>query len=151
VYDIEIRYRNDTGRFKLSVSDASLKVTKDSGAGFDLLWNLFWRYKPNSCAFVCGMGLQDSSACDNILDSILNTAHLKRFWYPDSGMRPFPTGTQGNYINWGAQYFQYDTESDYDRAGEALHDYGKSHWAWNSGNTAYLLNYRGKEYESWFP
>jgi hypothetical protein len=150
-YDIEIRYGQVTGRFVLKVTDSSLEVHAIEEGIFTLQDTLYWRYRPMSCAYVCGMSYADTTACDMLLDSILSKVPLTRYEYPAAGVRPYPTASQGHYVEWGAQYFTYQSDADFDRAGELLHAYGKSQWAWNSGNGAFLVNYRGKKYYSWSP
>lgn len=150
-YNIELKYKQDTGHFKLLVTDSSLEATALSDGIFSLQDSLYWRFRPNSCAFVCGMYHASTTTCDRLLDTLLKTARLTQYDYPANGVRPFPSGSAGYHVDWGAEYFTYESESDFERVGELLNAYGNSQWPANSGNGAFLLNYRGKRFMSWYP
>jgi len=110
---------------------------------------LYWRYPPNSFAYLCGTTIETSWICDDFLDSMLYHVSIIEFEFPDSGEICYPRASQGHYYDMPARYFFYEREADFDSAGAVLKRYTEQVISQYSGVGIHLIGWNNKDYMSW--
>ncbi|RMH93479.1 MAG: hypothetical protein D6681_13635 [Calditrichaeota bacterium] len=151
VYHLVWKYRDATDVYQLEITDTSIVVSGDSGSFTRPEFHTFWRYPPNSFALVCGTTPEFPTIRDEFVDTLLSVVSLREFQFPRGGVIPYPTRSSGHYIDLPARYFYYDTEADYDRAGEVLRDFSRRRIRPGSGVSIYLVNWKNRWFRSWHP
>ncbi len=79
VYSLNFSFNNITDRYILTVTDSYIKVTKSGTQFTKPEFELYWRYPPNSFAYLCGATTATSWICDDFLDTLLSKIELKEF------------------------------------------------------------------------
>jgi len=148
-YSLYFSYRGVTDRYVLNVSDSSIKITEGVSQFTEPKFKLFWRYPPNSFAYLCGTTTETSWMCDVFLDTLFSEIMLEEFQFPDSGEIPYPCSTSGYYYNAPVKYFLYEKDEDFDRAGEILKAYTHEVIEQHMGIGISLINRKNKRYYSW--
>lgn len=148
-YSLYLSYRDTTDTYSLILTDSFIKVTNDMSQFTDPLFILFWRYPPNSFAYLCGTTTETSWICEDFLDTLLSEVDIEEFQFPDSGTIPYPCSSGGHYYDMPAKYFFYDTDEDFDKAGEISQSYTQRVISQYSGVGISLINWKNKKYYSW--
>jgi hypothetical protein len=136
-------------KYTLTVTDDYIKLNELSSHFTIPEFKLFWRYPPNSFAYLCGTTNETSWICEDFLDTLLSKIQLEEFYFPDSGEIPYPSSSMGHYYDMPARYFYYKNEADFDMAGEILRSYTQSVISQYSGVGISLINWKNKQYSSW--
>ncbi len=89
-YSLYFSYRNIIDKYVLTVTDSSNKITEDVSQFTKPKFKLFWRYPPNSFAYLCGTTTETSWIREDFLDTLLNEIDLEEFQFPDSGEICYP-------------------------------------------------------------
>jgi hypothetical protein len=138
-------------RYDVTVTDDAI-VVREVAAGFTHpLTYLTWRYPPKSFAYLCGTMTATSWICGDFLDSLQATGRFVEFAFPDSGSIPYPSESAGHYYDMPARYFRYETKADYDTAGAILGRYSRDVISQQQGVSLSLVNWKHRQYRSWFP
>jgi len=148
-YSLNFSYKNVTDRYSLTVTDSSIKLTKLTAQFTKPKFELYWRYPANSLAYLCGTTTATSWIYEDFLDTLLSKIHLKEFQFPDSGVMPYPRSSQGHYYDAPAKYFYYETEEDFDNAGEILKTYSHNVINQYEGIGISLIGWNNKKFYSW--
>ena len=148
-YSLYFSYENVTDSYVLTITDSCVKITEDESQFTKTKFKLFWRYPPNSFAYLCGTTKGTSWICEDFLDTLLSKIHLEEFQFPDSGEIPYPRSSMGHHYDMPAKYFFYEKDEDFDKAGEILKSYTQNVIAQYSGVGISLINWKNKKYLSW--
>jgi len=148
-YILKLTYKDIEDTYSLEVTDSSISVTEYESHFTRPALNLFWRYPPNSFAYLCGTTIDDKWICNDFLDTLLSVVKLREFQFPDSGQVPYLAHSMGHYYDADARYFYYEKSEDFDRAGEILETYIKDVVKCRSGMGLSLINWKNKRYHSW--
>lgn len=151
VGDYSIFIKNDSyiDKYNLKVTDSYIKLIKSESIFTILEFGLYWRYPPNSFVYTCGTTTQTSWICDEFVDSLFAHIQLQEFYFPDSGKICYPNSSQGHYFDMPARYFNYNSENDFDIAGNILISYAQNTISQYSGIGITLWNWKNKHYLSW--
>ena len=146
-------YRSGTDRYILTVTDSSIKITEDLSQFTKPELKLFWRYPPNSFAYLCGTTTETSWICEDFLDTLLSEIDLEEFQFPDSGEIPYPRSSMGHDYDMPAKYFFYERDEDFDKAGVILKSYTQNVIVQYSGKWLpfgiSLISWKNKKHLSW--
>jgi len=148
-YSLCFSYRGIADRYVLTVTDSSIEITKDVSQFTNPKFKLFWRYPPNSLAYLCGTTTETSWICEDFLDTLLSEIDLEEFQFPDSGEIPYPRSSMGHYYDMPAKYFFYDRDEDFDKAGEILKSYTQDVIIEYSDVGISLISWKNKRFLSW--
>jgi hypothetical protein len=148
-YTLNFYYQYAVDRYHLVVKADSLQVVSTVPSFTQPEFSVFWRYPEKSFAYFCGTMTDTSWICDDFLSRLLQEVNLEKFTFPDYGEIPYPPSGDGNYYNAPARYFRYQSEVDFDRAGEILRNYSEDVISNYEGVSLWLLNWRNKYYMSW--
>ena len=110
-------------QYRLTVTGSSIKVTKILARFTIPTLELYLRYPANSMAYLCGTNGPFSWIHQDFLDTLLSKIHLTEFQFPDSGIWPYPSLGVGSHYYTPTKFFYYETEEDFDKAGEILKTY----------------------------
>lgn len=148
-YALNLYYNYAVDHYHLIVKADSLQVVSTVPSFSQPEFTIFWRFPPNSFAYLCGTMTETSWICDDFLSRLLKEVDLEEFQFPDYGEIPYPRSSEGHYYNAPARYFKYDTEEDFDRAGELLKSYAESITVNYQGVGISLANWKGRFFYSW--
>ncbi len=148
-YLLYFTYKGIVDKYILTITDSSIAITEDTLHFTQPNFTLFWRYPPNSFAYLCGTTIGAEWICEDFLDTLLSEVELEEFQFPDSGEISYPCSSMGHYYDMPAKYFFYQEEEDYDTAGEILEVYTHDVISHYSGVGISLINWRNKSYKSW--
>jgi hypothetical protein len=137
-------------------SNCSLDVTPEKieirAGAFDFVvpkTTVFWRYPKNSFAYLCGTTTDTAWIYDDFLAQLRAAVPLQEITFPDYGETGYPRAPQGFWNNGPAKYFVYESESDFDSAGDLLSTYAQQVISQHSGVGIWLLNWKNRSYRSW--
>jgi hypothetical protein len=137
-------------------SNSSLAVTPEKieigAVGLDFIIpqaTVFWRYPKNSFAYLCGTTTDTAWIYDDFLAQMRTAVPLEELTFPDYGEIGYPGATQGHWYDGPARYFVYESESDFDSAGELLRTYTQQIISQYSGVAIWLLNWKNRSFRSW--
>jgi hypothetical protein len=148
-YSLRFMYMNHIDRYMLTVTDSFVRITEEVSSFTEPEFTLFWRYPPNSFAYLCGTTTETSWICEDFLHTLIQEIDLEEFQFPDSGEIPYPLSSDGHYYDMPAKYFLYETDEDFEKAGDILQSYTETIIADYSGVGISLINWKNKEYYSW--
>jgi len=135
--------------YTVLVDEKSVCVKKSIQNFTDTDYDLYWRYPPNSFAYICGTLVQDSCMCTVFLDSLKKIVNIEQFIFPSEGIKPYPLYSSGHYHDTAAQFFKYFDEQDYLKAGEFLKNYSKDVLKDYEGLSISLIGWNNVNYMSW--
>jgi hypothetical protein len=148
-YVIRFSKQDQVDLCDVTITDEAIMINPRS-ANFTIMEDsLFWRFVPQSFAYVCGTTLETSWMCEDFLDSLKSVVEIEEFEYPDYGTIPYPDSSYGHYYDTKSRFFTYKSEADFDRAGEVLKDYARRVISGHSGIGIYLQNWQNKKFLSW--
>jgi hypothetical protein len=148
-YALNLHYNYAVDRYHLIVNADSLQIVSTVPSFSQPDFSVFWRYPKNSFAYLCGTMTETFWICDDFLSRLLKEVDLEEFHFPDYGEIPYPRSSEGCYYNAPARYFRYQTEEDFDRAGEILKTYSENVISQYEGVSLWLQNWKNKFYRSW--
>jgi hypothetical protein len=148
-YALNLYYNYAVDRYHLIINADSLQVVSTVLSFSQPEFNVFWRYPANSFAYLCGTTTETSWICDDFLSRLLKEVDLEELFFPDYGEIPYPRSSEGNHYNAPGRYFRYQTEDDFDRAGEVLKSYAESVTSNCQGVGLSLTNWKGRFFYSW--
>jgi len=148
-YALNLYYNYAVDRYHLIIDADSLQVVSTAPSFSQPEFSVFWRYPKNSFVYLCGTMTETSWICDDFLSRLLKEVDLEELHFPDYGEIPYPRSSEGHYYNAPARYFRYETEEDFDKAGEILKSYAESVPADFQGIGLSLTNWKGRFFYSW--
>jgi hypothetical protein len=148
-YDLNLSYRTAVDRYHLIVKADSLRVVSTAPSFSRPEFDVYWRYPKDSFVYCCGTMTETSWICGDFLARLLAEVDLAEFTFPDYGEIPYPRSSEGYYYNAPARYFRYQSEQDFDRAGEILKSYAESVTSKYQGVGLELRNWKGQDFSSW--
>ena len=148
-YALNLYYNYAVDRYHLIINADSLQVVSTVSFFSQPEFTVFWRFPPNSFVYLCGTMTETSWICDDFLARLLGEVDLEEFNFPDYGEIPYPRYSEGYYYNAPGRYYSYETEEDFDRAGEILRAYSKDVVSRHEGVSLWLQNWKNKSYRSW--
>ncbi len=144
---LHAEYFSDT--YDFSVSDKSITIDQSNYTETKPMYRVNWRYPQNSFVYMCGTLTEDSSICNDFLDTLKSKINLQEFTFPDSGKIPYPTTSAGHYYDMPARYFYYKDETDFNKIGEILKDYKNKYLQNKKGYGIQIVNWLNKYLYSW--
>ncbi len=148
-YSLCFSYMNDIDGYVLIITDSYIRITGNVSQFTEPGFELFWRYPHNSFAYLCGTTNETAWICDDFLDTLLSEVDLEEFQFPDSGEIPYPRSSDGHNYDMPGRYFLYETDEDFDKAGEILESYTQNVIAQYPGAGISLISWKNKQYCSW--
>ena len=149
IYTLSIENGDFTDQYAVSVTDSTLGLLGSDSTISRAEHTLFWRYPENSFVYLCGTTTETSWMCDDFLDSLHEAVTLTEFTFPDTGRTCYPRSSAGHYFDAPARYFYYNSEADFDTAGELLARYARDIIGDQQGIGISLHNWKNKAYRSW--
>jgi hypothetical protein len=144
-YPLYFTYKGVTDKYKLTVTDSAIRISEEYSHFTQPEFTLYWRCPSNSFVYMCGTTTENSWICGDFLDTLSSEIHLEEIYFPDSCGLLYPRTSMGHSYDMPAKYFRYENEADFDKAGEILKSYTRSH----SDFSIYLINWKNKKYLSW--
>ena len=148
-YKLILHDENFSDTYDFSVSDKSITIDQSNYTETKPMYRVNWRYPKNSFVYLCGSLTEDSSICNDFLDTLKSRISLQEFSFPDSGKIPYPTASQGHYYDMPARYFYYKDETDFNKIGEILKNYKDNYLQNKSGYGIQIINWFNKKFYSW--
>jgi hypothetical protein len=148
-YALNLYYNYAVDRYHLIINADSLQVVSTVPSFSQLEFTVFWRFPPDSFVYLCGTMTETSWICDDFLSRLLKEVDLEELHFPDYGEIPYPRSSEGHYADAPARYFRYQTEEDFDRAGEILKTHSENVISQYEGVSLWLQNWKNKFYRSW--
>jgi hypothetical protein len=148
-YTLNLSYNYAVDRYHLIVNADSLQVVSTVPSFSQPEFSVYWRYPKNSFVYLCGTMTETSWICDDFLSRLLKDVNLEEFTFPDYGEIPYPRSSEGHYYDAPARYFRYQSEADFDMAGEILKTYSKDVISQYEGVSLWLQNWKNKTFRSW--
>lgn len=148
-YELEISDHPKIDRYRLVVTETSIRLQPQETSFTTPKSTLAWRYPRKSFAYVCGTNVETTWIYNDFLDSLLTLPNVTTYKFPEDGTIPYPTSSDGHWRDHPAKYFLYTTEADYVEAGEMLRRYSEQTISRHVGVTICLLNYRNHWFRSW--
>jgi len=109
----------------------------------------YWRYPQDSFVYLCGTTEDTTWICDDFFNRLSAEIELEEFVFPDYGEICYPRSSEGYHYDMPARYFIYQSEADFDRAGEILEGYTHEVLSVNPGVMIWLKNWKDKSFRSW--
>ena len=147
-YSLNLSYNYAIDRYHLIVREDSLQIVSTVSSFSQPEFGVYWRYPRNSFVYCCGTMTETSWICDDFLSRLLAEVNLDEFTFPDYGEIPYPRSSQGHYYDAPARYFRYQSEEDFDRAGEILKSYAEAVTSNYQGIGLTLTNWKGRYFYS---
>ena len=148
-YALNLCYNYAVDRYHLIIKGDSLQVISTIPSFTQPEFTVFWRFPPNSFAYLCGTMAETSWICDDFLSRLLKEVDLEELHFPEYGEIPYPRSSEGHYADAPARYFRYQTEENFDKAGEILKSYAESVTSNYQGVGLSLTNWKGRFFYSW--
>jgi hypothetical protein len=148
-YSLRFSWNGKKDRYALTLTDSSIAIAQQEANFTNPTADLFWRYPQSSFAYLCGALVETSWICDDFLDTLRSEISLEEFRFPEFGVIPYADSSNGHYYNMPAKYFIYNSEEDFDKAGDLLKAYAKRVTKNYSGVGLSLINWKNLQYLSW--
>lgn len=149
IYLINFIHGFSMDKYVLNVSDSCLEIFNRVVTFTRPEFYAYWRYPPNSFVYLCGTKTETSWICQDFLNTLLGEVNLQEFFFLDYGEICYPRSSMGHYYDMPARYFLYESDENFDRAGEVLEAYTHAVIDQYSGVGISLWNWKHEEYASW--
>lgn len=148
-YTLNFLHEFAVDRYVLIITDSAIKVFKVDSIITNPEFEVFWRYPPNSFAYICGTTPETSWIYQDFIDTLSSEIDLEEFQFPAYGQICYPSSSQGHHQDMPARYFLYNNEGDFDKACKILKRYYQRVIVNYSGVGINLINWMDKSYYSW--
>lgn len=150
-YELVFKKAMFVNRYRLTVRPDAIEVGALAGTApfTEPKTTLFWRFPPNSFAYLCGTTSETAWICNDFLSLLTREIELEEVTFPAYGKVCYPASSQGHQYDMPAKYFVYKDEADFERAGELLRAYAQSLLRGVQGVGLSLVNWKNKRYDSW--
>jgi hypothetical protein len=151
-YALEIRYGRARSALWLTVDTASLVLQWQADPGSGLAapeYSVFWRYPENSFAVICGTMVENAWIFEDFLARLRDAVDLQEIEFPASGELGYPRASQGHHVDHPSRYFVYESQADFEAAGEVLRAYVSEISGQLQGVGIELRNWRNESFKSW--
>ncbi|MEX2640123.1 MAG: hypothetical protein WD266_05530 [Balneolales bacterium] len=145
-YLLEISHRDNTDMYNVTVSPDSITLEEQQSSFTNTLFEVSWRYPPNSFAILCGTLDGNATPCNDFVDALNNNMDLEEVTFPDHGFTPYPASTTGFEYDAPGQYFIYNDAGDFDEIGTLLQEYDVQEQAAASGFAIFLVNWEARQF-----
>lgn len=149
----ELVFKKDmfVNRYRITVRPDAIEVGPLAGTApfTEPKTTLFWRFPPNSFAYLCGTTIDTAWICNDFLSLLKREIELEEITFPAYGKVCYPASSQGHQHDMPAKYFVYKDEGDFEQAGELLRAYAQSVLRGVQGVGLSLINWKNKRYHSW--
>ena len=149
VYSLNFLQWSSPDKYALTVRKDAIEIVPGLTTYTVPDYSVFWRYPRNSFVFLCGTMVETAWMAEDFLSRLQKIIRLEEFHFPDYGELPYPRSSEGYYNNMPARYFLYQTEDDFDKAGEVLRSYAQSIMANYEGVGISLTDWKGRFFYSW--
>jgi hypothetical protein len=149
IYRLIFRAAAFTDEYRLIVTRNSIQVEIIHSGNTLPLSALYHRYPERSFVYLCGTTPEDTALCRMFIDTAASVLRLQRFEFPESGVIPYPTASQGYYYNMPAQFFYYESEEDFAILGSILLSFKETYIKDKQGIGISVTNWRNKSFYSW--
>jgi hypothetical protein len=148
IYKINIKNKVFIDRYDLHITDSYIQIKGDTTKNTKPSNNLYWRYPENSMAYICGTTNETSTIFTEFLDTLLSEIELEEFFFPDSGIIPYPTKSSGYWHNHPAKYFYYQNDTSYVQIEKIVKKYKENHIKNKTGISIEIINWKNERIRS---
>lgn len=148
-YNLYLRDRELTDHYTIEINDSLIILTPIDTNYTRPAHRLFWRYKPNSFALLCGTNTTNTHLCDEFVNYLKERLSVAEFWYSDQGAIPFPRAPMGHYYDALTRFFTFQHAEDFEKAGEILGEFTRSKLVGETGVSIWLWSWKNEKKMSW--
>lgn len=149
IYQLTIHSTNFSSTFSVTITDSTIEIGNNPDTVVQSQYNLLFRYRPNSFAFMCGCLPEDSTICLAFLDTLKSKIDLQEFTFPPNGKIPYPASVGGYYYDAPVKYFYYKSETDFNKISGILKDYKQKYLSGKTGYGIWIQSWMNKYIYSW--
>ncbi len=148
---IVIKSGTKENRYNVSVLRDAVKLVPDKGSFTDFGYSLYHRRPDNVFAFIGGTNTTNSHLYDEFLVRLRDAIpSLEDFEFKDGGYIPWPSASNGYWVDFPTKFFRYSDPADFDKAGDVLRDFTAERIVRDDiGVGLWLSNYDDRQYMSW--
>jgi hypothetical protein len=147
--ELEIKDGELVDRYDVHITEEYVDIRKMKGSFTTLNGNRFYLKPENSFYFICGTLQTKSELCGEFDSLLRDESGISEFQFPEDGIIPYPSMSQGNQFNASATYYIYDSIEDFESAGQLLEQFTKERIGRTDGNSLSITNWRNEGYRSW--
>lgn len=144
-YSLNFTYDGVEDGYILSITDSYIEVYEQTAKFTTPEYELFWRYPPNSFAYLCGTTTDTAWICDDFVATLIGGVSLQEFQFPAYGKIPYPAF----WSDTPARYFYYGNDRDFADAGDILQTYTRNVINNYSGVSILLISWKNESHRSW--
>jgi hypothetical protein len=137
-----------TDEYRLIISQQSVKIETVISTNTNITTPLYHRYPEKSFVYLCGTTLADIALCSMFIDTVASVIKIDQFEFPETGVIPYNTASQGYHYNMPAKYFYYQSEADFDRIGSIMKSFKDTYIKDKQGIGIQVTNWRNKYFYS---
>lgn len=136
-------------QYEVLISTEKVKVKSIENQFSNILYENTFRIPENSFAYRCGTHIDNAYIYEDFLSIIEQNPNFTAFAFEGEGRIPYPTSTQGNYVNHPSVFFKYTNEEDFLALGDVLNTYSIENIEPNSGVSISLIGWNNVRFFSW--
>jgi hypothetical protein len=147
-YQLIFRAAAFTDQYRLIINKSSVKIERVNSTNTSILHSLYHRYPEKSFVYLCGTTLEDTALCRMFIDTVAAVIKIDQFEFPETGVIPYNTASQGYHYNMPAKFFYYQSESDYDKIESIMKSFKDIYIRDKQGIGIQVTNWRNKTFNS---
>lgn len=144
-YLLEINYEGDTDLYNIGIAEDSITMDAQNVSFTRTEFDVSWRYRENSFAYLCGTADGSTAPCDGFEGILEDSLTLEEFTFPDRGYVPYPQTTVGFEYNAPGRFYSYGTPAVFEEVIELLSDYNNEIQAAQNGIVIFMINWEGRQ------
>lgn len=148
-YELTIRGRDFENEYAVNISDSLITIEGTETPDTKPSITSIFRYPKNSFAYLCGTTLQDSSLCEDFIDTLKSVINVTEFKFLDIAESPYPPAGNGNHYNAEPKFFYYKSEEDFEKIEDVMRTFKRDHFPDNNGVSLRIINWMNKRVRSW--
>ncbi len=147
--EIVVRKDGVEDRFSVNITEESMTVAPIVSSFIDNEFNVTFRYPERSFECVCGTTIAEALLCEEFRDELLLAVPTLEEFNFGAGKIPYTTGSSGHEADTPTTYYRYNSENDFDLAGQFLETFTMERIGEKDGITIRLTNWLNKSFRSW--
>ena len=148
IYEIKFNYRTFSDKYNLLITDSLIILDGKETPNTKPLINFAYRYPKNSFAYYCGTSLENSSICQDFIDTLSSVINISEFHFSQIAEIPYPSFTYGYSYDAPVRFFYYENEAEFDKIQGVMRSFKQNHFS-GGGVTMSIISWMNKKFQSW--
>jgi len=140
---------NTIDQYSITINQEKISINIIDNNFTHLLFNQTFRYPHNSFAYVSGTNTDNTEIYEQFLEVLKENPNLTEFDFEREGRIPYPTTSDGHWVNHPSKYFQYTDYKEFENLKSILKNFSRENIEENSGVSISIYGWDNISYHSW--